>query len=264
MDWTLLYYIVPAVVGLSSAVVIVVLYLRKIPQLKALDLEAMPEYRQRMKKHSLIQDRFSRKVGHGKMIVQKMVVPVLRAVKTMFRSWYKRLLVLEEKYKMAANVSSKSDDTQQQSAQVLIQHANDLLAEEKYIEAEKQYIAAIALNSMASEAYHGLAKVYLVQKDLPHAIETLQFLTQLDTSDETVWQDLGNLYKDTSKLDDALDAYEQALKVSPNNPKNLDAYVEIAILNKLKYKAQSALDRFVAVNPENQKLTDYQKQIDAL
>lgn len=265
MNWTLFYYIVPAVVGVASVLVIITIYVRKIPQLRTLDLEAMPEHRQRLKKNMLIQDRFSRKVRSSTTIVKRVVVPILHAVETLFKGLYQRLLKLEESYKVAANAGIKGDDeNQQHSAAVLIQHANTLLTENKYAEAEKQYIAAITLNRSATEAYRGLVKIYTEQKNTTHAVETLQFLTQLDSSDETAWQNLGDIYKSTSKLDDALDAYEQALKASPNNPKNLDAYIEIAILNKLKYKAQSALDRFMDVNPENQKIAEYQKQIDQL
>jgi len=265
MDWTLLYYIVPAVIGLAGLVAIIVIYARKIPQLKALDLEAMPEHRQRLKKNLLIQDRFSRKMTRSKTVLKSIVLPVLHAVEKIFKGTYQRLLKLEEHYKATASASLKGDDdSQQHSASTLIQQANSLLTENKFAEAEKQYIAAITLNRSATEAYRGLVKIYLQQKNTSHAIETLRFLTQLDSSDETAWQDLAQVYQESGKLEDALDAYEQALKASPNNPKNLDAYIEVAILNKLKYKAQSALDRFTAVNPENNKLADYQKQIDAL
>lgn len=265
MNWTIVYYIVPAVIGVASLGVIVVIYAKKISQLRSLDLEAMPAHRQRLKKNLLIQDRFSRKVSRSKAIAKGVVLPIFHAIERLFKNIYNRLLKLEESYKVAANVSVKSDDdTQQHSADSLIQQASSLFTENKLVEAEKQYIAAITLNSASIEAYRGLVKIYLAQKDLPHAIETLQFLTQLDGNDEVVWQDLAQVYKDDGKLEDALDAYEQALKASPNNPKNLDAYIEVAILNKLKYKAQSALDRFVAVNPDNQKLAEFQKQIDAL
>ncbi|MFA5995747.1 MAG: tetratricopeptide repeat protein [Patescibacteria group bacterium] len=267
MDIALLYYIVPSGLALASLIVLVVIHARKIPQLRSIDLEAMPEYRQRLQRDALIKNRFSRKIGQSKVLIRNISLPVVHVIETLFKNLYKRLLKLENHYKMMAsgNATTLAEEAkQQQSAMAIIQAADALLAQEKYSEAEKQYIAAITLDQTAQAAYIGLVKIYRAQKNYTHAIETLKFLVQLDSENETAWQDIANIYKTEHKLDDALEAYEQALKISPNNPKNLDAYIELAILNKLKYKAQSGLDRLTAVNPDNQKLKDYQAQIDAL
>jgi tetratricopeptide (TPR) repeat protein len=75
---------------------------------------------------------------------------------------------------------------------------------------------------------------------------------------------LSQLLSKEHKYEDALEAVEQALELGPNNPKNLDAAIELTILNKLKYKAQGTLDALKKVNPDNQKLLKYQEQIDAM
>lgn len=264
MSW--LWYIIPSIIGLAALIAIAVVYARKFSKLASLDLEAMPEHRQQLKKSSLVQQRLGRKLAVGKKGLQTVVAPVATIGRKLFRGSVERLQKMEQRYQLAAKaIPSDSDKpVPQASVTKLLQEANSLLQEEKYHEAEKKYIAAIAIDTRSIEAYRGLATVYEAMKDLPHAIATLQFLEQLDPKDENIYRQLGEMYQQSNNYEDAMDAYEQALALGPNNPKNLDPFIEIAILNKLKYKAQSSLDKLKEVNPDNQKLQKYQEQIDQL
>lgn len=267
MNWALLYYIIPSIFIAASAVTIAVIYLKKIPKLFSLDLEAMPEHRQLLKRHSIIEDRLARKWLATKQRLKKIMIPVFHSFERMFKSIYTYLRHLEANYRKAAKISVKHSnrtEVNQASLELTLQEAQAAVAKENFAEAEKKYIEAIALDHASIAAYRGLVQVYLQQKNNQHAIETLLFLHQLDPNDEASWHELGRLYRDENKLPEALDAYEHALTLGPNNPKNLDVYIEVAILNKLKYKAQSTFDKLKEVNPENQKLVDYQKDIDAL
>jgi tetratricopeptide (TPR) repeat protein len=174
---------------------------------------------------------------------------------------------LEQRYKAAAQVSAgREPDTGVATASVttLVQAGDALLGEEKYSEAEKKYIAAVAIDPRSLSAYKGLVGIYTTLNDTEHAIATLQFMEQLDPKDETTYRRLAELYCETDKAEEAMDAMEQALALAPNNPKNLDAFIEIAILNKLKYRAQSTLDKLKEVNPDNKKQEKYQEEINAL
>lgn len=264
MNWTLLYYIIPAVVGVAAAIVVIVIYLRKIPKLSALDLDAMTHHRQMLRKSSLVEERLTRKLGSAKQRLSAMIVPIVHGIKALARGIYKYLRSLEEKYKKAAKQVGPQAVAQAQSASSLVQQATVLQTEGKYAEAEKKYIEAIAADNLSIDAYRGLAQVYVDQKDVDHAIETMKFLRQLNPQDEAVWHDLGKMYKTHDMIDDAFEAYERAVELGPNNPKNLDAFVEMAIAVKKKYTAQNTLDKLREVNPENQKLEEYQQQINQL
>lgn len=265
MDW--LYYLIPGIIGLAAVVYIAMIYLRKLPQISSLDLEAMPEHRQAAKKSHLVSSRLTRKLAAGKQNLRAFFGPIMQVLGRLFGGIYKRLVTLEESYRAAAKPMVNQETTvvaSQASVQNLVQEAQVLYDDAKYAEAEKKYIGAIALDMRSVDAYRGLAQVYEAQNDLPHATATLHFLEQLDPKDETIYRKLGELYQREEKYEEAMDAYEQALSLGPNNPKNLDAFIEIAILNKLKYKAQSTLDKLKSVNPDNQKLQKYQEQIDQL
>ncbi|MEA3398159.1 MAG: hypothetical protein U9R06_00245, partial [Patescibacteria group bacterium] len=56
----------------------------------------------------------------------------------------------------------------------------------------------------------------------------------------------------------------QALKLEPNNPRYLDAKLEISIMNKDKISALDAYEKLAEVNPENQKLKELKGQVDEL
>lgn len=264
MNWTLLFYIIPAVIGVAAAITIIVIYVRKLPKLSALDLDAMQHHRLMMRKSSLVEDRLARKLKSFRQRISGMVVPVVHGIKAVSQALYKYLRGLEEKYKKAAKQVGPQAIAQAQSASTLVQEAMVLQKEEKYSEAEKKYIEAIAADNLSVDAYRGLAQVYSEQKDMEHAIETMKFLRQLNPQDEAVWRDLGKMYKSQDMMDEAFESYERAVELAPNNPKNLDALVEMAIAVKKKYTAQNALNKLREVNPENQGLEEYEKEINEL
>lgn len=262
-----LFYIIPGVIGVSALITMLVMYARKFPKLAALDLEAMSVHRQLARKSTLVQERLRRKLDVAKQSLRAFFTPILGVLRQLFRGVLEYVQALEIRYRAAAKATTKNGEQaapQQDSIVKLLQEAQALSEEEKYPEAEKKYIAAIAIDTRSVDAYRGLATLYVAMNDLPHAIATLQFLEQLDPKDESTYLELGELYKKAGKYEEALDAFEQALALNPNNPKNLDPFIEVAILNGLKYKAQSTLNKLKEVNPENQKLQKYQEEIDQL
>lgn len=260
MDWKLFYYIIPALTGIAGLTTITVLYVKKFPKVKALDLDAMIKHRQAQRKTSLAEERLMRKLASAKQTFYKMLRPVGQAITVGLRALFAAIKKTEERYRQAAKGGTKHESAQQTIGTTL-QAAETLYNDGKYAEAEKTYISAIAIDSTSIDAYRGLAKVYTALKDRPHAIETLTFLRQLNPKDEAVWQEVGRLYKEEGMLDDALEAYEAAFELAPNNPKVLDALIEAAIANKFKFKAQVALDKLREVNPDNKKIEEYEEQI---
>ena len=187
-------------------------------------------------------------------------------VKGLFKGVYDRLVALEQSYRQAAKTGVEPTESVAAATNVAtnIQTGQALYDEGKYAEAENKFIAAIGVDPRNVEAYRGLAKVYEAMNDVSHAVATWQFLMQLDPKDESIYTSLGQLLMQEQKYEEALEPLEQALELNPNNPKNLDALIEVAIKNALKYKAQSTLDKLKAVNPENQKLEKYQQEVDQL
>ena len=263
MTW--LYYAIPGVIAAAALTVVVVVYVRAFPKASALDLEAMTLHRQQKRKTNLVENRLRRKLNTLRLSVQAFLKPIGKVLTKLLRGLFHNLVTLEKKYRQAAKgaVSTTTEPTAT-SVVTAVQEGTALLDDGKLAEAEKKFIAAVGLDSRSLDAYRGLAKVYEAMGDKVHAIATLQFMVQLDPKDQAIYRELGKLQVELEKYEDALESFEQALELGPNNPKNLDAFIEVAILNKLKYKAQSTLDKLKDVNPENQKLEKYQAEIDQL
>ncbi|MDP3970638.1 MAG: tetratricopeptide repeat protein [bacterium] len=269
MNWSLLFYIIPAVIAVVSLIAIITIYVKKIPKVSSLDLDAMPTHRQALRKSALVEDRLARKITQFKQTLKNIIIPIIKVIGSIFKKLYGQMKKLEDKYKKAAQTTNVKAGAgavagNQPSVGLLLQEAIKFYVEGKLDQAENKYISAIVADQSSVEAYRGLAKVYLQKKDRIHALETLEFIQQLNPKDETVLRDIGALYKEEGKHDECLEAYEKALELGPNNPKNLDALIDVAIVCQLKYKAQGTLDKLKEVNPENNKLEEYQKRIDEM
>ena len=264
MIW--LYYIIPSVIAVASLVTIVWIYVRKFPKASALDLEAMPSHRQHTRKTSLVEERLRRKAAVWRQSLRAFFKPIGAVITKLLRGLFHGLVEKERQYRQAAKglVPDAETTVTPTSVATTIQEGDALVKEGKFAEAEKKYIAAISHDARAIDAYRGLSQVYEEMNNVEDAVATLQFLVQLDPKDESTYLRLATLLKQEKKNEEAMDAVEQALELGPNNPKNLDAFIEIAILNELKYKAQSTLDKLAKVNPENQKLQKYQEEINKL
>ncbi len=265
MGW--LYYLIPSILAIAALAVLVVIYVRKFPKASALDLEAMPAHRQHQRKTSLVEERLRRKAASWRLSLRVFFKPIGAVITKLLRSMFRGLVEKEQRYRAEAKgvISPTAESvTIATNVTTAVQEGAALLLEDKLAEAEKKFIAAIGADSRCLDAYRGLARVYEAQKNTSDAIATLQFMVQLDPKDEAIYRELGELQIKAEKYEDALESFEQALELGPNNPKNLDVFIEVAILNKLKYKAQSTLDKLTTVNPENKKLAKYQEQIDAL
>lgn len=262
---SLVVYIIASVIAAAALITVVVVYLRKLSVAAALDLEAMRAFREKSRRTALLEERLARKWASVWKVLMNMLLPIWKGLIGLIYRFVNYLKSLEQRYRQAQQEGRAADPiVQQQSLSTILEQAKQLVEQNKYVDAEQQYIAAIALDNKSVEAYRGLVSVCTALKNYPDATETLLFLQQLDPKNETIWQDLGELYRQQELLEEALDAYDEALLLNPNNPKNLDAVLKLAITNKLKYKSQSVLDRLKAVNPENQSLANYQAQIDAL
>jgi tetratricopeptide (TPR) repeat protein len=57
---------------------------------------------------------------------------------------------------------------------------------------------------------------------------------------------------------------QKAVELAPNNPKYLDFLLEVSIMLEEKETALETYEKFHAINPENQKLSEYKARIEAL
>jgi tetratricopeptide (TPR) repeat protein len=211
------------------------------------------------------------------------------------------MLEIEKNYKSRAikkPVTHEEKIEMSKKTDLLLAECKDLKAKEDYQEAEKKCIEAISLDPKNKEAYYNLGEIYTALKDYEHAKEIYNFLIKLNAQDDIAYSGLGNIAAALGNFQEAKDDYihsiilnsktashhldlcetymalgdqinalkscQEAVKLEPKNPRNLDALLKISIQTKNKSLAVRTFDKLKKVNPENQKLDELKKEIDEM
>ncbi len=140
----------------------------------------------------------------------------------------------------------------------LTEEAKALLEKDEVIPAEKKYIDIISHNAKSVDAYEGLGNLYLSQGQFDQARETLQFALRLSPNDASVLVSLAELEMKLDQPKAALGHMHKAIQKRSKNPKYLDLYIEISLKAGSLKDAQEGSKRLKEVNPENQKIQDFE------
>jgi len=297
------YSIIPFFFIIIPLAVIVIVIVRKFPQLALMDVENLPEVKVGKKKNEVLKRRALARADKAQQAWRKRWQPILRQLKHLqskFRGYVagieRRLLEEQRKYRRARPQRATAAD--KFNAQNLVQAADQVRGESDLEEAEKKYLTAVRLDPKNVDAYRGLAEVYRQQQQWEQAKETYNFILQLDPGDGETLMKLAEMaeeagdtrtaidyYQKAVLLDDhyaqrfvklaellikmeqfetALEAIRQAVELEPQNPKYLDRWAEISILSGHKDEAEAAYQRLRMVNPENQKLAAFRERIDGM
>lgn len=262
-----IYIILLSVIVIALSIIGYILW-QKIPKLRAVDLEAMRAHKIKQVKVSIVEERLDRKMKEWYKFLKEKFAPLHKIIKEYLNGFYQKIIALQKHYKQKeekkAILQQEDKEALRQKISALLSQAENLIKEDKLQEAEKKYIEAVAFDKQNIEVYRGLAQLYILRKDYVHARETLEFIKQINPNDESVWRDMGQVCSLLNDDKQAVNCYKKAVDLSPNNPKNLDILIEMSIKAKDRYLAESTLQKLREVNLENQKLEEYQKQIEVL
>lgn len=264
----MLFELIFLVVALIALGVVVFEAGKHARRLALLDLDAMPEARQKVRKQSLIEDRLERKLGTMRGAIKQSTNPIWAKVVEWFKAQYRRLVALEQKYRhSAARLKPKTQQEKEKLRQrvaLLVDEGSRLFEQSQYVEAEKKFIEVVSLDPKNVNAFEHLGEIYYYQKDFDHALETLSFAKKLSPKNDHIYLDMGMIKMEQGKSEAALTDFKKAVDLSPNSPKNLDALLNAALAAKKKYEATRAYEQLVKVNPENQKLPEYKTAVEGL
>ncbi|OIO47093.1 MAG: hypothetical protein AUJ28_01300 [Parcubacteria group bacterium CG1_02_37_51] len=289
---------VVSIVILICLAIIAYIVVRKIPQLTLVKTEASYQLKNDSLKKDIYEKRLKRQLGGILAKILIILKPIFTKMVDLIKGFYNLVKGKEEEYRHKLLHQDFKDevDKEQKFSQILTA-AKELLIDKKYEEAESKLIDILKLDPQYKEAYHQLAELYWEKKDYEHAIETYNYLLKI-SADSKVYQDLaaiaeergdlkeaeknylealGNedqdvevyynlaaLYKQQENMDKSAEMINQALVAMPNNPKYLDFLLEISIIGQDKKTAKEALEKLTEVNPDNNKLAEYQETIDSL
>lgn len=246
----------------ASTLALVALFARALPRVRSIDESTIVAAQSEAVKERLIARRIRRKILSASSWIDAKTLPAQQWVKMRFRAVIAALERLETRYRTKAETLQPLDDTAAQAKlAALLEEAAVARKEQDYPKAERLSIEAVGLAPNNAEVYHALGEVYLEQKDYPHAMETLRHALKLAPENAELYLDLASINREVGAYKTALQRCQQAAELQPNDPKCLDALIEVSILVRDRALAERTLERFEAVNPENQKLVDFREQI---
>lgn len=271
-----------AVIGLG------VLFVRKAPLAAAIDVGLQREP-QREKKQRLIERRLTRKFISWWAPTAEVVRPAGRRL-TAWWSWLHRQLVdLEHEYRVRALpvfLDRRQKHKVQTEIAVILKQATACTDEGEYGVAEEKCLQAIRLDPRSIPAFEQLGALYRRQQEYQHAKEVYEFLLKLVGEDEDEGELVDRSGSPSSPISstvlaeyhlNAADALihlsdqqvawehaEVALHHEPNNPRVLDAYIEISLQCGKKGFAEAAINKVRSTNPENAKISDWEQRVAAL
>ena len=262
-----MYNIIPLILILVSLSVIIIIIIRKFPLLASLDVDNIPAEKEAKVKEQIISSRIKRNVFKWSFFLIK-IFKVSSQKITLFSGWLSSsLLELKDRYKseIVLPIGEKED-----KIKILFSEADELRKKGMIREAEKRLIEVIGLDSKNQEAFIRLGELCFEDKNYQEAEQAFSHVLKLMEEEESaekvaaIYYELALVNKEMEKYDISFNNIKKALAVEQNNPRYLDTMLEISIINKDKGSALDAYKRLKSVNPDNQKLEEFEKEIKEL
>ena len=243
---------------------IIFIIIKKFPVLASINVASIKSEQEAIKKEKIVAERLSRKISAAGKFLYALLLPVGRAARELFSKVYTRVLDWEKKYGNKKKEKPVLAPDSGGQLKTLFFEAEECFKTGKLEEAEKKCISIISLDHKNIEAYKKLGAVYLEQKNYDNAYETFKHILKLNFDDVETLLDLGALHKQRGENEAALANFKRAVELEPTSPKNLDFLIEISIIVKNKDLAWESFAKLREVNPENQKLAEFEERIKAL
>lgn len=255
--------IIPLAIIVLSLAGIIFVIVRKFPVLAAINVETIKSEQEAAKKEKIIASRLERKIIDFGKLLYKILLPIGRGARNLFLKIYAKALAMEKKYAKKKEKPAAPVDADQE-IKTLFFEAEDCLKTGKLEEGEQKCIGIIALDHKNIDAYKKLGQIYLEQKNYDNAYQTFSHILKLKPDDVETLLDLGALCKERGENEVALANFRRAVELEPASPKNLDFLIEMSIIVKNKDLAEETLGKLKEVNPENQKLAEFEERINAI
>jgi len=280
-----MYFIILVIIILVISVALLLrLVWRHLPELRALDLSAIPQEKQDSTKAKILEAKFLRQNKITAAKINKIMTPAKEWLAGLSKKLSQQIDVLEKKYRRQEVI----EETRIKSIDELTAEALAQLEKGEYALAEKNLIEIIARDKKNFSAYELLAEIYRLNRSYDQAEEVLKYLIKLkslryrrsgqeplkkvkfedmetavlqavdiDHDLSRYYDDLAKVYEAMDKRGRALDAYLKANTILPNNPKFLDKITELAIAEKDIGLAKKTFRQLREINPDNAKLLHF-------
>ncbi|MFH1252938.1 MAG: hypothetical protein V1664_01215 [Candidatus Uhrbacteria bacterium] len=256
-------WLIPTFFLVISLGVIGFILWRKRPQLSLLNIAALPEEKAKQVKDLLLQKRLERVMKKRFNFFLRFFSLSWQVATRGGRRLVQKVYAVEQQYrKMQKSPGSENLDTE--AIRRVMDEAADLVKKEEYFQAEKKYIEILSQLPKYVKAYEALGNLYILDRKYNQARETFGFALKLKSDDASLHTALGELEAKENNPAAALAEFSKAIEIRPNNPRYLDFFIEAALNVKNIPEAKRGLTRLKEVNPENQKIVDFEERISQL
>jgi tetratricopeptide (TPR) repeat protein len=241
--------------------------IRKFPEIASINVETLKsdksekERLEKIKEEMFIKRLVEARVRLAKFLM-RVFSPIGGGVIEFFKSLGSKFKETERKYKKAAENLSKEETVVK--IKNLITEAGNFVRNASYDMAEKYYLEALSLDFKNIDVYDGLAWLYVERKQYKEAREALEFILKLNPNYSDAYYGLAEIAKREERIDEAVEFAKKAVELSSSNPKYLDFLIEMCIMAGRADLAKSALEQLKLVNPENNKIGDFEARIKEL
>jgi len=166
---------------------------------------------------------------------------------------------VRDEFAEASQASHQRDEYEIQSKH-LVEQANDLARQNKFLEALALLQDALEKNPQNAFAYSQKAKILFSQRDIPGARAAIQQALALQAFQPDFLYVSGVIFEREGKPEDALDVFTKVTRI---NPKEADAFFEIGEIRMKQGERTAALAAFrkaAALEPDD---LDYRRAVDS-
>ena len=254
---------------LLAAIIIIIIIARHFPALAVLDVDNIPEEKERQVKEKIIRDRISRKFSFFNNLSKK-ISKISDRIYNFFQS---KLLELQKKNQEIQEEKHLLNVSLMEKNKILFSQVEDLLKNENWEGAEKKLIDIISLDDKNFLAFFELGEVYRIEEKWQEAKQTLSYANKLaEVFPEKVSKnELANLNyslalinKELNDLSEAKDGLLKSLEIDPNNPRYLDLMLDLCIIKKEKLSALKYLEKIKEINPDNNNISKWAEETNSL
>ena len=255
MFWLFLAIFIVSIVGIS------ILLIRHYLDILILNSETLRKSDAEIKKEQIFEERIRRFWLDRSRFFVKLGRKIVKLIKNKISQTAQKIFDIERSLEGKKPKINQPVLTKQKKVNELIEAAGHDLDGGSLNSAEGKLVDAIRLDPRATEAYKGLADVYMAKRSYGEAQETLEFLRRLKPKDTEIYLKLIKIAEEQGQHAKLLEYLAKVIELSPNNPKHLDLLIETSILLKNKRLAHQGLNRLRKVNPDNQKIEDFEHRI---
>jgi tetratricopeptide (TPR) repeat protein len=260
-----------SIIGLAIIIILFII-IKKFPALAILDAANIPGEKETKFKEQIIKARVERDVARWGGFFGRIWLFLSKRLSTSLKSQQANLKKIKTNYRVSGKMSAVE---RQKKIKELLAGVQELSEKEDEAGTEEKLLEIINLDRKNLGAFFRLGELYASQKKWSEASQTLGYALHLarqafnqEEAGEITLQEiyfvLAEVEKEAGNLEISLENIREALELEPNNPRYLDLILDLSIMRKDKELASESWSRLATVNPENNKLAEWQEIIEKL